>query len=275
MTIWAHVLIKNEENFIWYSIMSVIDYVDKVLIYDTGSTDKTLKIINKINNSKITLKEINSSKFEEDKIRQQMLDETDSDWFIVLDGDEIWWQKSIQALLAEINKNKNIDSIVVPTVNVVGDMFHVQEKNAGKYHLAGRIGHLNLRAINRKMEGLHGEGKHGVFRWADSMDVSIENRNENRIKYLDAPYLHVTHLKRTTDVIDNDIVYKRTFKLKYEIGKRLPLDYYYPEVFFKDRPKIVLTPWKVRSNKYLSLALFQRPFKLLKRKFNLNKKYGY
>jgi glycosyltransferase involved in cell wall biosynthesis len=255
--------------------MSVIDYVDKVLIYDTGSTDKTLKIINKINNSKITLKEINSSKFEEDKIRQQMLDETDSDWFIVLDGDEIWWQKSIQALLAEINKNKNIDSIVVPTVNVVGDMFHVQEKNAGKYHLAGRIGHLNLRAINRKMEGLHGEGKHGVFRWADSMDVSIENRNENRIKYLDAPYLHVTHLKRTTDVIDNDIVYKRTFKLKYEIGKRLPLDYYYPEVFFKDRPKIVLTPWKVRSNKYLSLALFQRPFKLLKRKFNLNKKYGY
>lgn len=255
--------------------MSVIDYVDKVLIYDTGSTDKTLKIIERIKSNKIILNKVKPDTFHEDKIRQQMLDETDSDWFIVLDGDEIWWDNSIRNLIAEINKNNNIDSIVVPTVNVVGDMFHIQEKNAGRYHLAGRVGHLNLRAINRKVEGLHGEGKHGAFRWADSRGVSIENRSEDRIKYIDAPYIHATHLKRTTDIINNNMVYKRAFKLKYEIGNKLPLDYYYPEVFFKCRPKIVSNPWEVRSNKYLCFAIFQRPFKLLKRKFNLNKKYGY
>lgn len=256
--------------------MSVIDYVDKILIYDTGSTDKTLKIIDKIKSNKFILRKIKSDKFNEDKIRQQMLDETDSDWFLVLDGDEIWWNDSIKLVIDTINKEgENLDSIVVPTVNVVGDMFHVQEKNAGRYHLAGRTGHLNLRAINRKIEGLHGEGEHGVFRWADSSGVSIENRSEDRIKYLDAPYLHTTHLKRTTDSLNNNMVYKRNFKLKHEIGKHLPLDYYYPEVFFKTRPKIVSAPWEVRSNKYFLFSLFQRPFKLLKRKFNLNKKYGY
>ena len=75
---------KNEENFIWYSIMSVINYVDKIIIYDTGSDDKTIDIINKINNKKIILREIKTDKFYEDKLRQQMLNETTSDWFIVL-----------------------------------------------------------------------------------------------------------------------------------------------------------------------------------------------
>ena len=50
--IWAHTLVKNEERFIWFSVMSVIVNVDKVLIWDTGSTDDTVKIIQKIKSHK-------------------------------------------------------------------------------------------------------------------------------------------------------------------------------------------------------------------------------
>ncbi len=77
-TIWAHTLVRNEENFIWFAINSIIDYVDKILIYDLGSTDKTIEIIKTINNQKIILKQFprNKDMIELGQRRQQMLDES-------------------------------------------------------------------------------------------------------------------------------------------------------------------------------------------------------
>ena len=46
--ITAHCLIKNEENFVWYAIKSVVDFVDKIIVFDTGSTDKTVELIKKL-----------------------------------------------------------------------------------------------------------------------------------------------------------------------------------------------------------------------------------
>ena len=41
-------VVKNEP-FIWYAIKAVYDYCDKILLYDTGSTDKhTLNDIQKL-----------------------------------------------------------------------------------------------------------------------------------------------------------------------------------------------------------------------------------
>ena len=48
--IWVHTLVKNEEKYLWYAVMSVADFVDKVLLWDTGSSDKTVEIIKQIQN---------------------------------------------------------------------------------------------------------------------------------------------------------------------------------------------------------------------------------
>ena len=45
MSITAHCLVKNEENFVGFAIKSVINFVDKVIVFDTGSTDKTVGLI--------------------------------------------------------------------------------------------------------------------------------------------------------------------------------------------------------------------------------------
>jgi glycosyltransferase involved in cell wall biosynthesis len=50
MQLTVHCLIKNEENFIFYAIKSVVDFVDKIIIFDTGSTDKTVAIVNSLVN---------------------------------------------------------------------------------------------------------------------------------------------------------------------------------------------------------------------------------
>jgi hypothetical protein len=48
LKITAHTLVKNEARFVWYSVMSVIEHVDKILLWDTGSTDGTKEILKKI-----------------------------------------------------------------------------------------------------------------------------------------------------------------------------------------------------------------------------------
>ena len=44
-TVTAHMVVMNEEKWIWFAIKSVVDYMDRLIIYDTGSTDKTVEII--------------------------------------------------------------------------------------------------------------------------------------------------------------------------------------------------------------------------------------
>src|SRR6266511_4858545 len=99
--------------------MSVIDYVDKVIVWDTGSTDKTVQIIKEIQRlkgNKIEFKEVGEVDKEQFTIcRQKMLEQSKCDWILILDGDEIWWDISIKKVVYEINKNGNkIEAIVVP-----------------------------------------------------------------------------------------------------------------------------------------------------------------
>lgn len=302
MKIGAHILLKNESKFAWFSIMSVLPYVDRIRIWDMGSTDDTLKIIKAIEETDLAkskdlfqVVEYKDIKFSEKEYRQKMLEaengediefpivremmleQTTSDWFVVVDADEIWWDSSIKQVVDTIKKEGDkLESIVVPTFNMIGDMFHFQEKEAGRYHLAGRVGHYALRAINRKIPGLHGQGEHGVFMWADENGKRIEWRDKSKIKYLNAPYIHTTHLKRSDTLEGEKAVYKRAKKLKYEIGIETPKDFFYPEIFFRSRPKFVKSPWETPSLLYKIIAYIQTPLKKFRRRYLMKGvKHGY
>lgn len=281
-TITAHCLVKNEARFVWYSVMSVIKHVDKLLLWDTGSTDGTLEIIDQIEKADrekkvevIRLKAVDVQGFA--KVRQDMLDATSTDWFIVVDGDEIWWEDSIKKVVQVVRSSTGgeIESIVVPTYNLVGDIYHYQEEAAGKYNLAGRRGHLNLRAVNRMIPGLASRGPHGIWGWVDGDGKMIQERDPKKIIFVDAPYLHATHLPRAADLAKEKDVPKRAQKLKYEIGISFPSDFYYPEVFFRPRPEIVPSPWVKRSGSYIARAAVETPLKKIKRRIFRETKAGY
>lgn len=261
--IWVNCVVKNEENFIWFAITSVVDYVDKILVYDTGSKDKTVEIvkeIQKIKKGKIDLTEVGDvDKHMFAKIRQEMLDRSNCDWILILDGDEVWWDKSIKKLVNTINKKGDkLDAIVTPFINAVGDIYHFQPQNAGKYELAGRKGHLTIRAINRKISGLHTGGPYGSESYLDKNNIPIQKRDPKRIFFLDAPFLHLTHLKRS----GND----DHGKYKYEEGYVFDKKFKYPEVFYQNYTSLVRSPWIKMTKVEEFKAMLLTPLRKAKRK---------
>lgn len=282
MFITGHCLVKNESRFIWYAVMSAIKHLDELLIWDTGSTDLTLKIIEGIKKdrsvqNKIQFRKFKPSVFEEEEYRQKMLNETKGDWIFVLDGDEIWWEDSIRQVIQVIrSEGDKIESIVVPVYNCVGDLFHYQEEKAGRYRLADKVGHLNLRAFRRTIPGLAWSGGYGVGGWVDKDGRRIQDRKKSKIKFLDCPYLHMTHLTRSLKKRKDKLVVKREKKFKHELGIPFPGDFYYPEVFFRPRPEIVPYPWETTDLKYKFRAFFETPLKKVYRRTLLPfKKHGY
>lgn len=271
MNIWAHMLVQNEERYIWYAVMSVIDHVDKILIWDTGSNDNTAFIvqeIKKIKGEKVEFHKVGKVSIEQfTDVRQKMLKVTNSDWFIVVDGDEVWWEDSIKKVVAEIEtKGSQLDSIVVPYRNIVGDIYHCQSDDVGRYEIDGRRGFLTIRAVNRRIPGLHFEKPHGQQGLYDQNGVLLQKRPQKHRKFLNYPYLHFTNVLRSSTLKTDLQVPKRDIKLKYELGIEFPLEFYYPEVFFRPKPDIVPSPWRTSTISYKTRAVFESPLKFAKRR---------
>lgn len=269
MTVWAHTLVKNEDRFLWYAVRSVVDYVDKVLIWDTGSQDNTLKIIGKLKEGfgdKIDFfeyGEVDLVGFTE--ARKKMLEATKADYVLTLDGDEVWWNDSIKKLVDFARRNKRVESVFVKTINMVGDMYHYQDESAGQYRVGDKKGHFNLRLFSTRIPGLHAKGEHGRQGYWDGDGRPIQERGKDVVQVLDVSYLHMTHLVRSMKNMDRKVPL-RSGKFKYEIGKRLPLDYYYPEAFFVPRPIFVPSPWEPMQGYVYLRSLIEALPRKIKRK---------
>lgn len=279
-SIWAHTLVKNEERYLWYAVMSVVDWVDKVLLWDSGSTDNTVEIIKKIKNlkgNKIDFRRIGPVDINEfTTTRQQMLDKTKADWFLIVDGDEVWWKNSIKQIVDTINKEGDrLETIVNPYCNIIGDIYHYQEEAAGQYRIDGHRGHINIRAVNTAIPGLHFQKPHGQQGLFDESGVLIQNRDRKFRKFINAPYLHFTNMIRSSSRSFDFRVPKRIIKFKYEIGIPFPKDFQYPEVFYREKPQIVPSPWIKMSPTYFIRAAGETILKKIKRKIIRTDKVGY
>jgi len=251
-------IVKNEENFVWFAINSVIDYVDRLIIWDTGSTDKTVEIIKTVNSPKIDFEEKGMVTLHEfAQLRNEMIRATDTEWILVLDGDEIWPKEGIEEIIGLINKHGNAkDLIVSPVKMLIGDFYHYQEEKAGKYRIKGKTGHLNVRAI-RCFEGLHIKGFFGNEGYVDGNNTDVQNLPDDQILFAKKSYLHASHLIRSP---------KNIKKYKYELGISFPKDYFYPEVLFREKPKEIKSPWEPIDFGYRCKAAIQTPLKWLKRR---------
>jgi hypothetical protein len=262
-------MIKNEENFVWYSTMSVIDYVDRIIIRDTGSQDNTWKILSWLKKKypkKIDLLEVGDVNPEEYReVRQKMLVDSLCDWILILDGDEIWWEDSIKELVSIINsKGNTLDTIITSYFNPIDDIYHYQDEKFSQYKIGDYSGNITIRAINKKIEGLHIEGKHPLEKYCDRSGTPIQDMSDKRRICQKGKYFHSTFLTRS--VVENDPKRADRRRIVHDLGHSFPLDFYYPEVFFLARPNIVPSPWERMNKSFLLLSYLESLLRDIKRK---------
>ena len=267
-TLTVHTIVRNEERWVWYSLMSVIEFVDKILVYDTGSTDKTVDIIKAVRTPKIIFEEKGQvDRVDFVKLRAEQLERTETDWFLLVDGDEIWPKETILELREAIEAaSASIYGIVVRAWNLVGDVYHYHEESVN-YHWPftpkNFLGWANLRAVRRNIPGLKISGEYPLETYYDQTGTPIQNYGEKRLIFLKNRYFHTSYLPRSSFFYD-----LKTFnrKLKFEIGKKFPQNFSYPEVFYRKRPKVVPTPWQKQSFLFEIISAVQTPLRKWRRK---------
>lgn len=252
--ITGHMVVKNEERWIWFSIMSVIEYLDKLIIYDNGSTDNTVHIINSIcSNEQYKDKIIFEKKGETDKsgftrLRQEQLDLTETDYFMIVDGDEIWWKDSIQEVKEIINRPNAPELIATRFINCAGDIYHYRKDSRETYHINDEIGAISIRVFSKSIDGIHCSGDYGNEGYVDFTGQPVQN-NKWVTVIQEGKFLHMSYLQRAGTKKQDKSVFSRSWKMKSQNlwDYRFPKNYNYPEVFYLKYPDFVHTPWDKAS----------------------------
>lgn len=198
MSITAHCLVKNEENFIYSAIKSVINFVDQVMVFDTGSTDKTVVIIQNLIKeypNKIIFEEKGlCDKARHTQLRQEMVDRTKTDWFMILDGDEIWTERVLSEAKKIIAENAGVECLVAPFYLCVGDIFHTYYRK-GKIKILGKADFHYPRFI-KISPGIHWQGDYNQDTLVDKDNREFCKAENSR--FLFNKYWHLTHLRRSS-----------------------------------------------------------------------------
>ncbi|MBI4438354.1 glycosyltransferase [Candidatus Woesearchaeota archaeon] len=94
-TITLCMIARNEEKLIAQAIESVKDFVDEIIVVDTGSTDKTPSIARELG------AEIHHSKWNEDfsQARNFAIEKASSDWILAMDADEEIFKEDADKLM--------------------------------------------------------------------------------------------------------------------------------------------------------------------------------
>jgi hypothetical protein len=144
-----HCVVRNEP-FIYYCIKASYPYAKKILLYDTGSYDKhTLEDIQKLleedKDKKIIFKQIpidsdetqwtmqnlkdlekqNKGKFNLGSVRQLMINDTSTEFFLILDADEVHYKQTMETIVNDIIPNFPEDIYLIATpLNWFYDLTH-------------------------------------------------------------------------------------------------------------------------------------------------------
>lgn len=271
----VHCLVKNEERWIWYALNSIRDIAQKIIIFDTGSTDNTVKIIKSIKDKKIVFEQKGPATPQKiTELRREQIKLTKTNWFLILDGDEIWPQATKKELLKAIkNATKNDWAIVVKAWNLVGDIYHYHPESI-RYHWPfapkDYMGWANLRVLRSGIPGLDVIGNYPLEYYCDSQKKPIQNYGTDHLLFLKNRYFHATYLQRSASRDLDKGILNRAKKNKFEKGIKFQKDINYPEVFFKKHPNIVANPLTKRTKTYELISTFITPPKEFRRRvFNI------
>ena len=110
------IICKDEELRIERCINSVKDYVDEIIIVDTGSTDKTIDVVSKLGAKVFEIEWENDFA----KARNYAIEKSHGDWVIFLDADEYVLEEDRKYIRNYVIEaiNRNREAILVEMLNI-------------------------------------------------------------------------------------------------------------------------------------------------------------
>lgn len=137
----------NKELSIGNTIQSVLNqtYQDyEIVIVNDGSTDSSLQVVEKINDSRIRI--INKPNRGVSSARNRGIKEAKYEWIAFLDGDDLWDPNKLEELYKIIISNNNIDWIITAFTIIINN----KKKNEIKYFKSGILSNI----IDDLLQGL-------------------------------------------------------------------------------------------------------------------------
>ncbi|MGE7906607.1 glycosyltransferase family 2 protein [Peribacillus sp. NPDC094092] len=176
----AMYVVRNEEEFLPFSIQSIYDAVDEIIVVDNGSTDRTVEIAKSFN--KVRLINCNE-RGDFAKLRNLALEAATGKWLLKVDADEIFYP-DLAANIKKLISDETVDAYTCWFYHLMGDVWHMQNESDFdmRYYRQFLIrNHENLRWVQPVHEYLQGVGSKII---------------DSRLQYVHYGYTkHLTYIK--------------------------------------------------------------------------------
>ena len=190
------ILTKDSQKYL-KEVLKSVEFADEVVIYDSGSKDKTLEIAKKFKNTKIFI-DTNWEGFGIQK--QKAVEKAKNKWVFVLDSDEVITEKLKKEILLTISDPKH-DAYFIPRLN---NFFGKWMKHTGLFpdysiRLFDKTkARFNKRKVHESVETKNaGYLKNYILHYAyESIEKFIDKQNKyssmgakkNKFKAIFSPY---------------------------------------------------------------------------------------
>lgn len=193
MKISLCVICKDEESLIGGALKSGKEFVDEIIVVDTGSSDRSIEI------AKSFGAKVYNEKFNDDfsEIRNKAISYATGDWILFLDCDEYLSEESGKALRSYIENDKSRD---VMFIRIVG-MLDGQRRSS----------HNDIRFFKRD-KGIFYKGIVGE----NVLCSVLKNFGRERISYSD---LEIYHYGSDKDIVNVDKKVERNINLYKKINE--------------------------------------------------------
>ncbi len=199
-TISLCMITKNEAALIKDCLESVQDFVDEIIIVDTGSTDNTIEIARQFTDK------IHDFKWNDDfsAARNESLKLAKGDWILVLDADEILPAESKEKIRAAI-ESREYSAYFLPQVTFTNiytkdPTFIASDIEIKNHSFKGyTVGDI-IRLFQNRTEIVYDFFVH------ETVEYSLK-KNNLQIGWLSAPFLHFHELKGNSKVHDKQEYY--------------------------------------------------------------------
>ena len=258
-------IVKNEDRFVWYAVNSTLPYVDRFIIFDTGSTDKTVAVIKTIKSGKIDFyQKYDASSAHLSSYRKEQADMVKKGWLWLVDADEVYPRATAATVVAKMNSPSRLPGIIVRRYDLLGDIYHYQRETVGSYSHFGITGHYVLRCLDKDtFTNIEVLGNYPREYFAEKGKPVID-LGKAKFFFVEKRIFHAAYLIRSTA---GSILFNTLNRRKYKIELGLPVNRgQQPEIFSAPRPDIVPDVTGKRSLTYMVAASILTPVKIAKRK---------